>query len=455
MHERPDVLVAGAGPVGCVAALAHARRGATVWLVDPSAEVGDRFAGELLHPAAVDVLRGLGAGSALESAHATRGFHVVAGDGADQVSLDYAGAPGRTFAFPELLGRLRAIAASTPGIRFLPRQRVVEVDRQEVTLEVREGAGVATRRVLTGRLVVADGRFSALRRHVRDGRAEPLSAMAGLVLRGVELPQEGRGHVFLGPVGPALAYRIGPDAVRVCLDVPSPWKRSPRREELLAEAYGRVLPPALARAVREELECGRVAWAVNALLARTAYAAGSVALVGDAAGHVHPMTAVGMTLGFGDAAELARHDDLARYATVRRRATRVPELLASALYEIFSLPGAPTAACRAAVLDMWRGRPALRRRTMALLACEDTRMAELLTVGSELVARASRKVVAAGPARGVAGDVARIGGLIHWLLDESVPPPMRVSWLRAPVTPFAPLRRARTDQLRLLAEEGA
>src|SRR5690606_26623566 len=154
--------------------------------------------------------------------------------------------------------------------------------------------------------------------------------------------------------------------------VPTTWRRSAQRARWIAEAYRAVLPPSLRDPVLRELQEGRTSWAVNGLLARTAYGAGPVALVGDAVGHVHPMTAVGMTLGFGDALELSRQSSLARYASARRRATRVPELLATALYEIFSVPGGPTEACRGAVVDMWRQKPGLRKRTMALLACEDT-----------------------------------------------------------------------------------
>ena len=49
---------------------------------------------------------------------------------------------------------------------------------------------------------------------------ETLSRMAGLELKGADLPVQGFGHVFLGGPGPILAYRIGPESVRLCLDVP-------------------------------------------------------------------------------------------------------------------------------------------------------------------------------------------------------------------------------------------
>ena len=53
-----DVTVVGAGPVGCIAAIALARRGSRVTLLEAS-PVGKRLAGEWLHPAAVRLLNEL------------------------------------------------------------------------------------------------------------------------------------------------------------------------------------------------------------------------------------------------------------------------------------------------------------------------------------------------------------------------------------------------------------
>src|SRR5262245_25111927 len=54
-----DVAIVGGGPVGCVAALAFARRGASVCIVDPNTH-STRLAGEWLHPTAAGILAKLG-----------------------------------------------------------------------------------------------------------------------------------------------------------------------------------------------------------------------------------------------------------------------------------------------------------------------------------------------------------------------------------------------------------
>lgn len=451
-----DVAVVGAGPVGCAAALAHARRGARVALLDPCADGSQRFAGELLHPTALALLRTLGV-TRLPTAEAHgphRGFAVYL-PGAAPRTLQYSGAQGATLPFDDLVHHLRDVAAAHPLVRWMPRCKVQGVDGQTLTYEDRRHAG-ATATLRAGRIVAADGRFSALRRSLLgEPDREPLSRMAGLTLRGVTLPFERHGHVVLSRVGPALVYRIGPDTVRVCLDVPAPWFRAERRERLLWETYGEVLPEVLRPAVRHELEAGRIAWAINAVTPRTAYGRPGLVLVGDAVGTVHPMTAIGITLGLGDAVALARHDDLAAYARERRRDTQAPALLSTALYEVFTVQSDATRALREAIGALWTD-PELRRRTMAFLSCEDVSMRRLVNMGSRMVARAAWALAHQGARSGAwrpaLADVRRVAGLVHWLTVESVPEPMRIPWVTRAATPFAALRHDQTARLAELSE---
>ena len=58
--QIPDVLVAGAGPAGCIAAILLARAGARVALVDRAAFPRDKLCGDTLNPGALAILRRLG-----------------------------------------------------------------------------------------------------------------------------------------------------------------------------------------------------------------------------------------------------------------------------------------------------------------------------------------------------------------------------------------------------------
>ena len=204
MLRDVDVAVVGAGPVGCIAALAHARRGAKVALLEAHPTGKPRLAGELLHSPAAAILRDLGVMPL--GTHPVRGFAVFSKDRDTAVLNDQGPDFGVTLEFNRLVANLRAAAADMDGITYLQGWRGVQLEGQELTVDVQ-----GQQRTLTaGRIVGAGGRSSVIRRSLGlPSDKEVLSRMAGLVLRGVDLPWEGRGHVVIGPVGPALIYRIG------------------------------------------------------------------------------------------------------------------------------------------------------------------------------------------------------------------------------------------------------
>ena len=195
--------------------------------------------------------------------------------------------------------------------------------------------------------------------------------MVGVILKGVSLPLEGYGHVVCGGPGPILMYRLGEHCVRVIVDVPSDGWAPGDRIGFLSDSYAGVLPETLRRAFVEALRAGQFHAAANELSPRVTYGSPRRVLIGDAAGHYHPLTAVGMTLGFGDALALAEGKDFHDFTTKRFQATHTPELLAMELYETFADHRAEVVAVRHAIYRRWRASSAFRDRTMRLLACED------------------------------------------------------------------------------------
>jgi 2-polyprenyl-6-methoxyphenol hydroxylase-like FAD-dependent oxidoreductase len=126
MEISPDVAVVGAGPVGCVTALACAQRGARVLLLEAQAQATNRMAGEWLHPRGVGVLQRLGI-ERLEAVadHAPgKGFVVFSEPEGPPIVLDYPeGQRGWTCEHRLLVATLRQAAAAHPYIRFLSGAR--------------------------------------------------------------------------------------------------------------------------------------------------------------------------------------------------------------------------------------------------------------------------------------------------------------------------------------------
>ncbi len=366
MSNRFDVIVVGGGPAGCAAARAFGLSGQTVALLeaDPAGKKKQRFAGEWLHPQGVEALQKLGFGEIAEKVGRPRGrgFVVYPGHHESPVKLDYVdGQIGLAFHHGHLVDEMRRIVSETPGVSFFPGVRVKSADDHGVVLENGE-------RIEAGRVIGADGRASVVRRSLRGASVhKPISAMTGILLEGVKAPYPDYGHVFLGQPSFLLGYEIAPSTVRICVDVPLKYKTEMKDPNWLIEAIRDTLPPVWRQPAEEQIRQGQLSWQANHFLARADYGNGRRILIGDAAGHTHPLTATGITNGLVDAIELAEASDFRSFARSRRRACRVPELLSRALYECFSKEDAFSQSLRRAVVSLWRNDEKERARTMGLL----------------------------------------------------------------------------------------
>jgi lanosterol synthase len=432
LPDTPDVSVIGAGPVGCVTAIAHAQRGARVVLLEASSELPTRLAGEWIHPTGTQVLEELRIEmpSKRSIPVAGRGFVVFPEDGASPIALDYPEL-GRGYAarHSDIVGALRSAARDHPNIRFVSEAKVHFLEERGLEVEVKGRAGSNT--LTSGRIVGADGRSSVTRKRlgVRPNSLL-LSYMAGVLLEDIELPFEGFGHIFLGGIGPALAYRVSDRHVRLCLDVPVHHVKVRKKAAYLWDTFGPVLPPSLQGAFHRALIERPVEWAANRLTPRREFGREGIALVGDAVGHHHPLTALGMTLGFLDARCLAGTETVEEYQRLRLAEGKVPELLANALYETLTFYDDETVAVRRAVFELWRNDPRERQRTMQLLSGEVTDMLTFGVAFCKVLGLAARSIVASpsGPGdrhhkRKVVGN---LFGRLGWLASEAIPPDSRL-----------------------------
>lgn len=387
-----DVAIVGAGPVGSLCALAHAREAARVVLLEANSGAPRRLAGEWLHPPAVETLRDFGVelASAPDSTMG-RGFVVFPEDGADPIMLPYPGSSvGLACEHAVIVSSLHEAVAKEPGIDFLLGARVRAIEGERLTF-TRDGAAQS---VTASRIVGADGRSSVVRRSLGLSTSPmTCSLMVGVLLEDVQLPVEGYGHMLCGGPGPILIYPLGGERVRVLLDVPQERWARPDRVEVMASSCGALLPEALRPSFVQALRNGEFSVAANGVKPRISYGHPGRVLVGDAAGHYHPLTGVGMTLGFGDALELAESDDFNEFARGRVKATRAPEMLAIGVYEAFADRRDEAVVLRQAVYRSWRDAPAVRDRTTRLLACEDTSTVRLGFAFGLTVVRAILAVV--------------------------------------------------------------
>jgi 2-polyprenyl-6-methoxyphenol hydroxylase-like FAD-dependent oxidoreductase len=403
-----DVIIVGGGLSGCAMAAALVEREPHRRVVVLEARSGEnpRFNGELIHPTGVDVLDARGFLGPLRAAGGTDvlGFACVPGLRSRATRLPYreiAGSRPTGFAIDHrhLVATLRAQVATRRGVELRLGERVTSLVRaDERVVGVTTSSGTLRAPLVIG----CDGRHSKLRTllGVRE-RSRLLSFTAAALLERCALPNPGFGHIFLGAWGPVLAYPItpaGPDSVgdaRTCIDLPSDPGQSARGTaaviELIRRDYLPHLPDAVTAPLRRALDAGAIEMAANYAIYTDECTVPGAALVGDACGCSHPLTATGMTVALTDtrllAAALAglplgdpaRLDaGLARYQRDRYRYVRAREILADALYEVFRGVDDGTRAIREGIFRYWNASEGSRARSMALLSGHESRLPAFL-----------------------------------------------------------------------------
>ena len=388
-----DAVVAGGGVAGSVAAAALAGEGLSVLVVEPGQNVERRLAGELIHPPGLQGLRSLGFGPVPEGVETVpiHGFAVFheAGELRPPNVLPYVerGRPVEAMAIGHgpLRRHLAGHVAALPGVEAMDGTRIIGLELGapgRTVVHLRQG--VRDLRVSARIVIAADGAASAVRDMAGIGhRRQRLSTLVGFVCDRDALPMPGYGHVFLGGPSPVLAYGIDGRRARILFDLPIGPRGADRAAGVIGAAAA--LPAPLRRAVESAARAPLSH--VSHDIAVDAVVRGPVALVGDAGGSCHPLTASGMTAAVADALGLqaalrARPGDLgaalALYGRRRRGVQRTRRLLARSLYEACSRDEPEMLVIRRGLDRYWREDARGRAASMALLAMGDVRLASVL-----------------------------------------------------------------------------
>lgn len=435
---RYDVVIIGAGIAGCAAAQTLAQADPTgrrkILLIDRHPGSSPRFAGEFIHPRGAQILEDLGFYGALKAAGAVDvdGFTVLERAEGRYVELPYGEIPGQrrqglAAHHKTLVRTMRQVVRKAPQVELFEGWIIHDLirgtgDRSErICGVVLGGPGGQQVKVHADLVIGADGKASQVRKlaGIPDQR-HTVGFTVGLELHNARLPAPTWGNIILGAWGPVLVYPISRDAngdmlYRVTLDLPAnlPAKGA-RLAEFLLETFVPFLPQPLADQIAGVITRHKgpfeMAPTVN-LPAPTAVQPG-LALIGDAGGCSHPITASGMTMGLRDAECLGeearrRHDapvheawlddtSLRRYRAEHDRYVPTRQALADAIYEVFRGGNEGARAIQRALFEYWASGRTARARSMALLSCAEGRPQVFLTeylkaaryaIESSLVAR--------------------------------------------------------------------
>jgi salicylate hydroxylase len=374
------IIVAGAGIGGLTAALALARQGFRVIVLEKAERLEEAGAGVQLSPNASRVLIELG----LQPRLAARAVQP------DAISLMSARSGGEIIRLPlddaamfqpdapywvvhraDLQAALQAHVNDSPNIELRLGCQFEDVGTHAKGLTVIQRSGAARREELAAALVGADGIWSAVRHHLFP-EVQPI--FSGLIawrgtLDATQLPREytsRRVQLWMGPNAHLVAYPIsGARQINVVAVVPGNWNRpgwsAPGEPNEIKGGFASARWHAAPRMLIGAVDGWRK-WALFTVPDGAEWAEGATALLGDAVHAMLPFAAQGAAMAIEDAAVLAKclgetqneggptiPAALKRYERLRRPRVARLQRAARLAGRIYHLPG-PLAVARDLVI---------------------------------------------------------------------------------------------------------
>lgn len=325
-NESPvDLLIVGAGPAGLATALYARRHGLSATVIDRH-RPADKPCGEGIMPGGVELLEELGIRLPSEHARAFRGIRFV--DGGTTVEGRFSASPGlgvrRTALSAALVDRAEAAGV---GLRFDTQLREWREEGGRVVVSTSSGE-------LRGRwLVGADGLHSRVRRLAGLERPRPAARRFGVRRHFRVEPWSDLVEVHWADDAEAYVTPVGAAEVGVAIL----WNGDGRKFDTLLDLF-----PALRERLAGADAISDAAGAGPFDRRVTARTSGRVALVGDAAGFIDPLTGEGITLALRAARHLvgtiARGEPLQAYERAHRRMFREYALLTRPMLFVAARP---------------------------------------------------------------------------------------------------------------------
>jgi len=383
LYHEADVVVVGAGIFGCAIAVALAKQGRSVILLERSLAQPDRIVGELLQPGGVSALQKLGLSKCVEGIDAIRvqGYEVIYYGEEVQISYpENAGATyggqtlgespnekskrpeGVAFHHGRFIQKLREACMSEPNITIFETTATSTVtsDNSPTILGVQSETkdpetGDKKKDYFFGALtIIADGYASKFRKQYLSATPVVKSKFFALELIDCPLPRKYHAQVILSDVPPTLLYQIGTHETRALIDIPENLPTATVEKGGVKGHLKNVVLPTLPKAIQpsfaKALEGNGLRSMPNSFLPPSTQKEPGMIILGDAMNMRHPLTGGGMTVAFSDAVLLAELleplpslEDTAAISKVmrtfhwkRKPLSAIINILSMALYSLFA-----------------------------------------------------------------------------------------------------------------------
>lgn len=381
LHHEADVVIVGAGILGCAVAVALGNQGRSVIVLERSLREPDRIVGELLQPGGVQALEKLGMRDCLEDIDAIKvvGYDVIyhgnevpiaypaearAEEDEETVHSDEMRGTkrkrpeGRSFHHGKFVQQLRRKLFAHPNITVVEgtANGLVRSGYTDQILGVEATVNGQPDSFFGSLTVVADGYASKFRKEFRADAPVARSKFWGLELIDAPLPMPNHGHVIIGDHAPILLYQIGTHETRALVDIPENTPTASLQAGGTKGYLKNVVIPALPEQVRPcfeaAIEKDRLRSMPNSFLPPATNRKPGLIMLGDAMNMRHPLTGGGMTVALNDAVLLSEvlHPNVVPYLDdtklvlqqmktfhwKRKGLSSVINILAMALYSLFA-----------------------------------------------------------------------------------------------------------------------
>jgi len=400
LHHEADVVVVGAGILGCAVAVALGNQGRSVIVLERSLKEPDRIVGELLQPGGVQALEKLGLRDCLEDIDAVKVFgydviyygnevqiaypaealaaedHETAAEQDEERGTKRKRPEGRSFHHGRFVQRLREKALAHPNVTVVEATAtgLVRSGYTDQILGVEATVQGQSDSFFGSLTIVADGYASKFRKEFRTDTPVARSKFWGLELIDAPLPMPNHGHVILGDHAPILLYQIGTHETRALVDIPENTPSASLKAGGVKGHMQNVVIPSLPEKVRPCFEAAiahdRLRSMPNSFLPPTTNRKPGLIMLGDAMNMRHPLTGGGMTVAFNDAVLLSEvlHPDVVPYLDdtklvlkqmqsfhwQRKGLSSVINILAMALYSLFAAEDAQLKALQAGCFEYFK-----------------------------------------------------------------------------------------------------
>lgn len=378
-HHEAEVVIVGAGVLGCAVAVALGNQGRSIILLERSLKEPDRIVGELLQPGGVQALEKLGIRDCLDDIDAVTvlGYDVIyygqevriaypanaqserSSDNTIVEKTSRGRRPeGRSFHHGRFIQKLRQKAMAHPNVTVF-EATATELVRSGYTEQILGVEATMSDKTVSffGELtIIADGYASKFRKQFRHDLPVARSKFWALELIDADLPLPNHGHVILGDGAPVLLYQIGTHETRALIDIPDNIPSASVAAGGVKAHIRNVVVPSLPPQVQPSfiaaLERGHLRSMPNSWLPPTTNRTPGLILLGDAMNMRHPLTGGGMTVALNDAVLLSQLlapdkvpaldntqlvlSQMKAFHWRRKGLTSVINILAQALYALFA-----------------------------------------------------------------------------------------------------------------------